>query len=100
MLEMSRIVGDENWAQKGQMTWNETSKKILQQASVEVTHNKRLRDKLQEIGEEGKLDFTVCYLVIKLGDKSLLSIIVLTYMLTDVRVKPDSDKIIYFTNVS
>ena len=47
----------------GSETWNETSKKILQQASVEVTHNKRLRDKLQEIGEEGKLDFTACFII-------------------------------------
>ena len=54
MLEMSRIVCDVNWAKKGQVTWNETIKKILEQASVEVTHNKRLRDKLDEVGEEGK----------------------------------------------
>ena len=52
MLEMSRIVCDVNWAKKGEVTWNETIKKILEQASV------------------------------------------------DVRSKPDSDKIVYFTNVS
>ena len=48
---MSRIVCDVNWAKKGQAMWDETIKKILEQASVEVTHNKRLRDKLQEVGE-------------------------------------------------
>ena len=70
MLEMSRIVCDVNWAKKGEVTWNETIKKILEQASVEVTH------------KEKKV------------------IVVLTYLLPDVRSKPDSDKIVYFTNVS
>lgn len=51
---MSRIVCDVNWAKKGQVMQDETIKKILEQASVEVTHNKRLRNKLQEVGEEGK----------------------------------------------
>ena len=48
---MSRIVCDVNWSKKGQAMWDETIKKILEQASVKVTHNKRLRDKLQEVGE-------------------------------------------------
>ena len=49
MLKMSRIVCDVNWTKKGQAMWDETIKKILEQASVEVTHNKRLRNKLEEI---------------------------------------------------
>ena len=48
---MSRIVCDVNWAKKGHVMWDETIKKILEQASVEVTHNTQLRDKLQEVGE-------------------------------------------------
>ena len=51
---MSRIVCDVNWAKKGHVTWDETIKKILEQVSVEVTHNKRLRDKLEE--ERKKVD--------------------------------------------
>ena len=51
---MSRIVCVVNWANKGQVTWDETIKKILQQASVEITHNKQLRDKLEEEREKGK----------------------------------------------
>ena len=45
MLEISRIVCDVNWAKTGQVIWDETIKTILEQAKVEVTHNKQLRDK-------------------------------------------------------
>ena len=54
MLEISRIVCDVNWAKTGQVIQDETIKKILEQAKVEVTHNKRLRDKIEEEREEGK----------------------------------------------
>ena len=65
MLEMSRIACDVDWAKKGQIKWDETIKKILQQASIEVTHNKRLRDKLEEIGEEGKFILSLfCYRIL------------------------------------
>ena len=34
--------------------WDETIKKILEQASVEITYNKQLRHKLEEEREKGK----------------------------------------------
>ena len=55
MLGISRIVYDVNWAKTGQVIWDEIIKKILEPANVEVTHNKRLRDKIKEEREEGKL---------------------------------------------
>ena len=53
-IDNVRIVCDVNWAKKGQVMWDETIKKILEQASVEITYNKQLRDKLEEEREKGK----------------------------------------------
>ncbi|XP_019852127.1 PREDICTED: uncharacterized protein LOC109582011 [Amphimedon queenslandica] len=84
MLEMCRIADDDEWNIKGEVKWTEMQIRIMKQATLEASHNKRLRDKLEE------WETSDC-------NHSLLSVIALTYLLPD-KTRPDSEKMIYFTN--
>ena len=49
MLEMCRIADDEEWNVKGEIKWTDIQMKILKQATLEAAHNKKLREKLEEV---------------------------------------------------
>ena len=51
---MQQIVGDELWCSTAQLKWEEVTKKILNQASIEAHHKSRLRGVLDEAGKDGR----------------------------------------------
>ena len=62
---MCRIASDEEWTVKREVKGTEMQMKILQQATLEASHNKKLREKLDEVDTDNCMyHCTVCTKVI------------------------------------
>ena len=103
---MERIVESPDWIATSALKWSSVVDKIVQQADMEAEHCKAVRDKMKEMSEYGMMVYNLwslynvtVHLYIYLEDNHILAFALLPLLLPDARTKPDSEKVIYFTEV-
>lgn len=103
IADVQRLLDSSNLRSLSALKWKEITPKIFTQAKLEAVSNRRLRDVIaaMDIGDQGilyMLKLSVLTSIFNAGT-TLHTLSLLPYMLPDVRTKPDSNKIIAYTEV-
>lgn len=101
---MQQIVGEESWCTTAQLRWKEAKRKILDQGLMESEHKAGIRRIFDEARNDGKevynqiaVDKITWFFYI--ADEHLIAVMLLPYLLPDVRSIPSYERVIYFTKV-
>ena len=104
-MEMQRILENADWIATSSLKWDSVVDKIVGQADLEAEHCKAVREKIREMSECGMVALLllycsyICIYICSVENNHIMAFTLLPLLLPDARTKPDSEKVIYFTEV-
>ena len=102
MMETKRILENPDWVPTAALKWSSVVDKIVTQATMEAKQCKALDNKLKELSAYANNGLLVTYhysVYICRRQPHFGILTILPLLLPDPRIKPDSEKVIYFTKV-
>ena len=93
--ELERATGDSGICEVTKTKFKNIAAKVSKQASLEASSSSRLRNVMKDL--EACTWYFIEFLFT--GDDVVVALMLMVYMFPEVRSKPDSNRVIYFTKV-